>query len=173
MKKCEKCGYTTEREAKFCPQCGSLMSVQNSEGSEDTVVLKNICPKCHTPVSDPNSKYCYKCGTRLNNFVGHENLYPPQYNNKKLENKNVLNTFSSFEAAVNEKLHMSPQNSKILIICLSCILVVVIIASILFSCIHKCDECGDVYFGKKNTISFFGMEEEVCDDCYSDYYSFF
>lgn len=173
MKKCEKCGYTTEREAKFCPQCGSLMAVQHSEGSEDTVVLKNICPKCHTPVSDPNSKYCYKCGASLNSFAGYESTFPPYANNRKFQNRNLSNHLSSFETAINKKIHIGSDNIRILIICIVSILVMVVVVSVLAVSIHKCDECGDIYFGKKNTISFFGVEEDVCDDCYDDFYSFF
>ena len=173
MKKCEKCGYTTERDARFCPQCGSPLEIQSSVGSEDTVVLKNICPNCHTPVSDPTSKYCYKCGAKLNNFAGHQNMSPPYYNKPKPNGKSALNRISSLENAVDGKLHIGPQNTRILLICVVCVLVLVIIASILFPFIHRCDECGNIYFGKKNTISFFDLEEDVCDECYKDFYSFF
>lgn len=48
--------------------------------------------------------------------------------------------------------------------------VVLILALIVsFTCVHKCDECGDTYFGKENKVTFFGAEESLCGECYDDF----
>ena len=61
------------------------------------------------------------------------------------------------------------RNSGILKIVLPIAAVVIVILAVVLN-IHTCEECGDVYFGKKNTISFWGESESVCKDCYNDFY---
>lgn len=50
---------------------------------------------------------------------------------------------------------------------------VLLLIFIIVASIHTCEECDKVYIGKENTISFFGETENVCKDCYNDFYSFY
>ncbi len=66
MKKCEKCGFTTENEEMvFCIKCGNKMTEINpqvEEENEDYI----FCGKCG--FKNPNNiKFCPKCGNSLEN----------------------------------------------------------------------------------------------------------
>ena len=48
--KCSVCGANVPSNAKFCPECGS--------------VIKRACPKCGAALS-PGAKFCPDCGTKI------------------------------------------------------------------------------------------------------------
>jgi len=64
---CGSCGFMTgDSDAKFCPECGRLLSEQTAPKKEkiDHDVLTN-CPSCGEPVLNRKSKYCLNCGMAL------------------------------------------------------------------------------------------------------------
>lgn len=75
--KCEKCGATISKDAKFCNECGEKVN-HNSVCCPNckNVVLKGkfcpecgykficVCPKCGKEV-DSNAKFCAECGEKL------------------------------------------------------------------------------------------------------------
>lgn len=70
MKKCNRCGYKTDENLKFCPMCGyemvELSAALNNFGNSKTNIIH--CPSCGTE-NNSNVKFCLKCGTALGNAV--------------------------------------------------------------------------------------------------------
>lgn len=60
------------------------------------------------------------------------------------------------------------KKKKIKIIAIAAVVVIVVL--IIVTHIHTCEECEKVYFGNKHTISFWGESENVCKECYNDFY---
>ena len=195
MKKCIRCGYSTEEDVNFCPECGYKMTelkIENKEESSDTKSENKTCPKCGKEIENSEAAFCIYCGAPLNeeNNTATENsnqksdfISSVKSDFKKSETVNQMgNMFSSFKKDLNNSqtinqvkakagmlTHTQKNNIKIAaIVVAALILLVIIIANI-----HTCEECDKVYFGKENTISFFGESESVCKDCYNDFYSFY
>lgn len=103
-----------------------------------------ICKNCGNELKQ-NEKFCTKCGLPVTQET--ENTVEVKTASGKLSGKKI-----GIIAAV--------------------VLLAVIILAVIISNIHTCDECGDVYFGSKNEISFFGETEDICDDCYNDLFGF-
>lgn len=57
MKKCNKCGHTSDDNAKFCIDCGANFQENNK-------VSENRCVKCDALQRD-DAKFCHVCGTEF------------------------------------------------------------------------------------------------------------
>ena len=79
-KKCSKCGYENDVNAKFCLECGNVL---------ENLQENNICPKCGYS-NNIGSNFCKSCGSSLStggnsnvavNNTTQGNTIPPQRNN--------------------------------------------------------------------------------------------
>lgn len=195
MKKCIRCGYSSEEDVNFCPECGYKMTelkIENKEESGDTKSENKTCSKCGKVIENSEAAFCIYCGAPLN---GENNTVTENSNQKsdfissvksdfkKSETVNQMgNMFSSFKKDLNNsqtinqvkaKAGMLTQTQKNNIKIAAIVVAVLVLMFIILSNIHTCEECEKVYFGKENTISFFGESESVCKDCYNDFYSFY
>ena len=66
---------------------------------------------------------------------------------------------------ISSKVPKGNKSGKIKKVLVVLVVVIVVALSIAVSCIHRCDNCDDFYFGKKHTINFYGDEYVVCDAC--------
>lgn len=64
----------------------------------------------------------------------------------------------------------STQKNKIKKISIAALVIIVLLTVVTH--IHKCDDCEKVYFGSKHTITYWGETEDLCKECYDDFYSF-
>lgn len=195
MKKCIRCGYSTEEDVNFCPECGYKMTelkIENKEESSDTKSENKTCPKCGKEIENSEAAFCIYCGAPLNgeNNTATENsnqksdfISSVKSDFKKSETVNQMgNMFSSFKKDLNNsqtinqvkaKAGMLTQTQKNNIKIAAIVVAVLVLMFVILSNIYTCEECEKVYFGKENTISFFGESESVCKDCYNDFYSFY
>lgn len=69
MKKCIRCGYSTEEDVNFCPECGYKMKELQAEQNDLNVNQIKIinCPMCGKP-NNADVKFCINCGTKLNDL---------------------------------------------------------------------------------------------------------
>lgn len=147
-----------------------------------------VCPNCNKPIENGNSKFCQYCGAELVASIKHDDL-----NNlkdqigkvaDKVENnkfvKSIRNDLNSSESVSMIKNQVKKTANKISsadkmqsgkIKKIVCAVAAVLVLLIIVTNIHQCEECDKVYFGKKYTISFWGESEDVCKDCYTDFYS--
>ncbi len=176
------------RQERFCPACGQKINDPNSKfclmcGAELNANYSQAkCPKCDEPISDPNAKFCEFCGADLS-APKQSNAPISDFVKKVGENdfvKSVKNDFKNSEslnllkdkvnsAAGGVKVMSYDQKRKIGII--AAVIGLILIALVVAANFHVCEECDEVYFGKKYTINFLGESEEVCKDCYDDFYS--
>ena len=64
---CINCGTKLDSDAKFCPECGTVVSTSESNSiytSPDREILK-VCPKCGEKMPS-DAFYCLNCGTTFN-----------------------------------------------------------------------------------------------------------
>ncbi|MGM0600179.1 MAG: FHA domain-containing protein [Candidatus Rifleibacteriota bacterium] len=67
--KCPDCGAETEKDAKFCPECGSRINQEK------------FCPSCKAKCAK-NDKFCPECGTRVDSTGGSGKNNRPSSGNK-------------------------------------------------------------------------------------------
>lgn len=178
---CPNCQTQLSEGTQFCPSCGTKVNIEQ----ENQTTVKS-CPNCGNALAN-DAAFCPNCGIKIDN-----NISASQANmshiirdgaKKITENEFVKSAKNDIKnsqliGAVKSKAKSTTRNIKtadagkkkrtkiIAIIAVSVIAVLLIITNI-----HKCDECGDLYFGKKYNIRFFNASEEVCKDCYHDFYS--
>lgn len=134
------------------------------------------CPKCNCAF-DENVFFCPQCGERIKEGGGPKKQSSSGIVEKINENefvKSVKDDFSNSKSigVIKEKVKTINSNKnaqKKLIIILTAVIVFVGILTIV-SNIHRCDDCDEVYFGKRHKITFFGESEYVCKDCYDDWW---
>lgn len=176
MKKCENCNQSFFIKENYCCICGAS--------------LIDVCSNCGKPIEDANAKFCYNCGVRIDSeLVSKKTDTQKSVKNvtkKLLNNEFVKSVKQDFENSqslgiVKEKVKdtaksvknkapevSSAQTKKIGII--GGVLAVIIVFVVLVTSIHTCDECDKTYFGKKHTVTFWGETENLCKDCYNDFY---
>lgn len=146
VQKCPKCG--SERRsgsAAFCEICGYNF---NAQQKPQPVVLQPappntaVCTACGCKLGDNNAAFCPQCGAPVK-------VQPVVTTDKP-------------------KLKLKSNIVKII----APIAAVVLLLIIVVSNIHTCEECDKTYLGKKYTITFWDESENVCKDCYEDFYSF-
>lgn len=184
MKKCNNCNKTFSESGNYCPDCGlPLVDV--------------VCPNCGKLIEDENAVFCSNCGSKIDSALDSEksNVQKSVQNavEKLKENefvKSVKNDFQNSQsvsmikdkvkdatnsiknktAEVTSKTSGVTPNNKKKIGVISGIVAVVIVLIAIVSCIHICDECDKTYLGIKHTVTFWGETENLCKDCYDDFY---
>jgi len=61
MKACTGCGADLDRNATFCPKCGTKQEQPAAEEQNDE---GKFCPKCGATVTE-GSAFCQSCGTKI------------------------------------------------------------------------------------------------------------
>lgn len=153
--KCPRCGEILASAFAFCPHCGANLSLPDSNVSSG---FKNIADSVKSEVKRAEDKL------KENEFV--RSVHDDFKNSRSVEMvKNAVG------GAVNSaSVGIQKQGTgRALKIVIPIVIAVVLLLAVVLN-IHTCEECGDVYFGKKNTISFWGESESVCKDCYNDFY---
>lgn len=194
MKKCLNCGYETEEDLNFCPECGQKLSESKTDdgvrNSDATNEIKT-CPRCGKAIDNDEALYCSSCGAFLNQESGTSSSDLNQDKSfissvkSDLKNSETINHMGSVVSSVKNDINNSETINQVKtkvstltwwqkrnITIAAVVLLAVIILAVIISNIHTCDECGDVYFGSKNEISFFGETEDICDDCYNDLFGY-
>lgn len=201
--KCIRCGYETEENVNFCPECGyklTKLKTENGEEGNDKSKKTNTCPICGKEIDNNTAAFCSSCGASLNKdqYQEEKSDYDNVNNNpnrnesfissiksdlKKSEAINQMgNVMSSVKNDLNNSESINQVKTKIgslsyyekrNIKIAAIVAVFIMLLIIIITNIHMCDECGDVYFGKKHEIVFWGESESVCRDCYNDFYSFY
>lgn len=179
---CTNCGNQITLREKYCARCGEATHLNHNQ----------YCFMCGEKLS-PESEACVNCGTRLiDGFNGKfsdndsetsaKNDIENETKKKKFEIVNAVksdletsetakiikNKTKKFTNAVKEKSKkpaFTKKKKKIAIILAAVTVVLVVGLNI-----HVCEECDNVYFGKKYSISLFGEHEDVCRDCHDDFY---
>lgn len=186
MKKCSSCNKYVDDDAKFCPACGKNEFITEEKTIQG--MPQKVCPNCNTAISEEYTYFCPNCGNKLQDLTDVKPTVQTVVSNTAETVKNSAFVQSVKSDLTNSKtvgmIKSSAQNKvkklksadsskkkkgKIVAIIAAVVLVVILVVSN----IHVCEECDEVYFGKKHTISFWGETEEVCKDCYRDFYSFF
>lgn len=183
MKKCNACNQTFDSDGNFCPHCGAY-PVEEINDTENTTNI--VCPKCNVFI-DKNAAFCPNCGTkigiesssaRIENF---QNGFKDAVNKVKknefvksvkqdVGNSQSINIIRDKVKSTADKVKTADTNKrkKVIVIVVAVVIAVLIIATH----IHQCDECDKVYFGNKHEISYWGETENLCKECYDDFYSF-
>lgn len=195
MKVCSKCSNEYDENLEYCPFCGfieeaevdSTQPVQQNYNDDSQV---NFCQYCGSPI-EPKTVFCSNCGSKLvGNFQSGNFGNQIKHAAQKVQNNEFVKSFKSdinnsksigmikekaqntavktknLTSNVKAKNFTSKQVKKIIIA--ASVVFVLLLALIIGTHIHKCDECEEVYFGKKYTISFWGEREDICKECYND-----
>lgn len=194
MKVCSKCSREYDESMEVCPFCNALDEVSNNgESYQDSNAegynsepQTSFCQYCGCAV-EANAVFCSNCGSKL---VG--DVQPGNFGNQfkqaaqKVQNNEFVQSFKSDinnsksigmikekaqNTAVKAKNLSSNQVKKIIIA--ASVVFVLLLALIVGTNIHKCDECDKTYFGKKHVVAFWGQTENLCKDCYTDYFGDF
>lgn len=195
-KHCPICNVIIEDEnAAFCVSCGASLAEKPVQEEE----VEKRCPNCNAIMEDENALFCYLCGAKIQNDIpkqveSFQNVVKNVTDKVKendfvksvkqdFENSQSLNIIKDkakegFNSAVDiakgasENVRaMDPAKKKttgIIAAVIAAVFVIVVFATN----IHTCEECGKTFFGKQYSISFFGLTEKTCKDCYEDFYSF-
>lgn len=177
MKKCNDCNKTFSEAGNYCPDCGLPL-------------IDVVCPNCGKLIENEGAVFCSNCGSRIDALPTLEKSAVQSHIqnavDKLTENefvKSVKQDFGNSQSVnmVKDKVKDVTENVKDKASKLSYykkkkigifagIAAVLIILVVIISNIHTCEECDSVYFGKKYTVSFWGQREDVCKDCYKDFY---
>ncbi|MGN0526706.1 MAG: zinc-ribbon domain-containing protein [Acutalibacteraceae bacterium] len=156
---CSNCGKEVSDGAVFCSNCGANIGVLPVE---DAVPGANV-PNENQNSSVPNVGFEDKINkVKDNEFV---KAVKNDVGNSQSLNMIKGKVDTTVEKAKNSNI-TKKFNKKFVIIGIVVIAILVVVLNL-----HKCEECDEIYFGKKNVISFWGESSEVCDDCYEDFYS--
>ena len=82
MLNCQDCGSEIRNGAKFCPNCGAKIIIENNS-QEDTEF--KFCVNCGCKM-DNNVKFCPDCGSSTDDTVHEKTSTVVQNNKKKLNN---------------------------------------------------------------------------------------
>lgn len=186
MKKCNSCNKSVEDDAKFCPACGKNEFISEEKTNEG--IQQNICPNCNTAISEEDTYFCPNCGNKLqdrtdakmtvqtvvsNTAESVKNSAFVQSVKSDLSNSKTVDMIKSSAQNTVKKVKTADNSKKKKGKIVAIISAVVLVLILVVSNIHVCEECDEVYFGKKHTISFWDETEDVCKDCYRDFHSFF
>ena len=178
MKKCNNCNKIFQAEGNFCADCGApLMDIV-------------VCPNCGKEIENESASFCFDCGAKLNGSTEDKKANfkdTVQSSVDKLKEsefvksvKNDLQNSQSVSLIKNKAIETANtvkikaatatgvDKSKVGLV--AAIMVVVIVIIGILANIRTCDECNKTYVGKKHTVSFWGETENLCKDCYDDFY---
>lgn len=188
MKICTNCNYQYEENEKFCPNCGNMLIEDDNDNREiELDAVNNIaCPNCNM-VLNGDFAFCPSCGAKISENTQNEqnnilNSIGEVVNDVKnndfiksvkqdLDNSESINMVKDRVKYTSDKIKNADEVKKNKIKKIVIIAAVIVVLLIIAGNIHQCEECDKLYFGKKNTISFWGESENVCKDCYNDFYS--
>ena len=162
------------------------MEDNSNQKYENDSKLKTKCPYCNMDILGENKNFCPYCGKNLKMSIENKHNVETVIANTvdSVKNSEIITSVksdinnsktigmikdSAQKIIKNTKSKNIFKNKKIII---GVTIVVLLTLIIIISNIHTCDECDKVYFGKKNEISFFGQTEDVCKECYRDFYMF-
>lgn len=177
MKKCNDCNKTFLEAGNYCPDCGLPL-------------IDAVCPNCGKLIENEGAVFCSNCGSRIDASPTSEKSAAQSHIqnavDKLTENEFVKSVKKDFENSqsvnmvkdkvkdvtenVKDKAAEIPYYKKKKIGIFAGIAAVIIVLLIIAANIHTCEECDKVYIGKKHSISFWGQSEDVCKDCYNDFY---
>lgn len=64
IKLCTGCQAEMDKNAQFCPKCGTKQEQRPVENADDQEQTGKFCPKCGAEVSE-GSAFCQSCGTKI------------------------------------------------------------------------------------------------------------
>lgn len=181
MKKCNACNQTFYSDGNFCPHCGAY-PVEEINDTENTTNI--VCSNCNTIIEEGNVSFCPNCGTNLCIQKANVQASVKEVVNKVKENEFVksvkqdvgnsqsINLIKDKVKSTAYKVKTTDTNKRKKIKVIAIVAAVVIVVLIIITHIHQCNECDKVYFGNKHTISYWGETENLCKECYDDFYSF-
>ena len=155
---CSNCGKQLPEGSAFCSGCGAQIKNQAVASEQENSPQKNAVNLDGIKNNLTNGVQKVKD----NEFV--KSVKEDIGNSASI---NIINDKVN-ETADKVKTVNNAKNSKFKKIGIIAIATIVIITVV--SKIHTCEECDEVYFGKEYTISFWGETENVCEDCYNDWY---
>ncbi|MCI9641691.1 MAG: zinc-ribbon domain-containing protein [Eubacterium sp.] len=181
MKKCNNCDKFFSAASHFCADCGSLL------------VDITVCPNCGKEIENEEAAFCSGCGAKIDSIteVNKTNIKDTiQTSVDKLKDnefvKSVRNDFQNSQSVgiIKDKVKDATQNvkntaakmpyyKKKKIAIFAGIAAIIIILLLIVTSIHTCDECDKTYLGKKHEVTFWGETENLCKDCYNDFYGYF
>ncbi len=150
MKECIKCNSSIDDDAVFCPNCGEKIETETVDIGSNNSVQENI----KNTVNKVNN----------NEFV--ESV------KQDVKNSQSIGIIKDQVKTTASKVKTSDGATMNKIKAIAIIVVVAIVVLIVGTHIHHCDECDKIYFGNKHEITYWGETENMCGDCYDDYYSF-
>lgn len=177
MKKCTNCQKLFDNEKNFCPKCGFELS-------------DYLCDNCQTLIDDDSAAFCFNCGAKLNlcmdDQVKDKSDLIGVANEKVRENELVKSVKEDFinsqslnmvknkvketaETVKEKSSNINPHRKKKVKI-IACIVAGTMLFIVIATHIHMCDECGETYFGKKHIVEFWDEKENICQDCYNNYF---
>lgn len=188
---CSKCGKELEIGSLFCSNCGSkvniiteteevIMSTENANGIEpeieETIAEVEIQDAIENgneiTQTDSQKKDTYDDGNK--SFIdSFKNDIKNSNSIKYIKDKCAKIDVSEIKSKVSDSAKSITSKSagiKKQKIVISVAVIIIALVVIVVAHIHKCEECDKVYFGNKYEISFWGQREEVCKDCYNDFY---
>ncbi len=173
MKKCLMCKNEIEDDVKFCHHCGAHSSNTAVEPTENDYV---ICNNCKTIINDTDATFCPNCGAKVAKSSIQDSLKKAtqkvndnefvQSVKQDVGSSQTLNMIKNKTKSLFNKANSMNKSKKIIAAVVAVLLVVLIVATN----IHRCEDCEELYFGKKYTVNFLGEEEDLCKDCYDHFW---
>lgn len=178
---CPNC-HKTVNDFRFCSICGCDME-NYSDVAESEEDKKKECPKCHHVIENEDAAFCEVCGTALNGEAKSVKKIIKESAEKVKDNdlvKAVKQDISGSQSikVIKDKTKETIKKGKAstskiktrTIKIIAVVVAILVVGATVALNIHTCEECEELYFGKKNKISWFGEHEYVCKDCYEDFY---
>lgn len=193
MKKCKKCLSQLEDNVNFCSECGSddfefevkfiNQEVKVCKACNNEVSMgSNFCSYCGgndfeiteklVPVEEAEEVSSNQAFNTIKDKTV-EKLKVGKQESAELFNA-IKNDVSKSEFLkmtkekaknVSSKVPKRNKTGKIKKVLIVLVAIIVVALGIAVSCIHRCDNCEEIFFGEKHTYDFYGDEYVVCDDC--------
>lgn len=131
---------------------------------------KRFCPYCGKELRNPSMAFCPYCGNKLGDPTksGQVTINVKDIADKAVGTASdiISKTSTSVSTAATRFKNLDAQKkNRILII--AALVLIALVAIIIVSNIHRCPECGEMFFGKYRTVSIFGEKLKMCKDCYN------
>lgn len=182
---CKKCNSELSDDISFCPNCGTPINevIPKQENEQ-----KRVCRFCNKELSK-TAEFCPYCGKSTSDDADISQNKSNQKRVKDVANKlvendfvksvkqdfansQVVNTVKDKVNSAHTKVKNADADKKKKMTIAAIVAAVLVVAIICVSSIHKCEGCGDVYFGFKHKVRTPISEQEVCKDCYKEYKDF-
>ena len=131
---------------------------------------RRFCPYCGKELRNPGLAFCPYCGNKLSDSTkgGQGTINVKDIADKAVGTASdiISKTSTSVSAAATRFKNLDAQKRKLILIIAS-LIVVAFVALIIVLNIHRCPECGEMFFGRYRTVSIFGEKYKMCKDCYN------